>query len=217
MVGNLLYYRFLNPAVVAPDAFDIVAMAAGGALATPQRHALGAVAQLLQHAAAGKAFSGESQHLRVLNDYLEETHLKFRSWVLASYPSLSVFSPSPIFFHVPLRLTSTRKRGIEVKGIVSELEDSWLEKLPSGEKRGLLKEGCLKGTLGEKEGLDRGAGAQTGESGGLSISGQGRRKGCCMRGECWPAPLSHMLFLWRQEVHLPSLPGARARRALCDG
>ncbi|XP_006895969.1 PREDICTED: ras GTPase-activating-like protein IQGAP3 [Elephantulus edwardii] len=81
VVGNLLYYRFLNPAVVAPDAFDIVAMAAGGALATPQRHALGAVAQLLQHAAAGKAFSEESQHLRVLNNYLEETHLKFRNFV----------------------------------------------------------------------------------------------------------------------------------------
>uniref|UniRef100_A0A8C4MMT1 IQ motif containing GTPase activating protein 3 n=1 Tax=Equus asinus asinus TaxID=83772 RepID=A0A8C4MMT1_EQUAS len=45
------------------------------------RHALGAVAQLLQHAAAGKAFSGESQHLRVLNDYLEETHLKFRRFI----------------------------------------------------------------------------------------------------------------------------------------
>ncbi|KAK2502485.1 hypothetical protein MC885_019073 [Smutsia gigantea] len=81
VVGNLLYYRFLNPAVVAPDAFDIVAMAAGGALAAPQRHALGAVAQLLQHAAAGKAFSGESRHLRVLNDYLEETHLKFRRFI----------------------------------------------------------------------------------------------------------------------------------------
>ncbi|XP_051714502.2 ras GTPase-activating-like protein IQGAP3 isoform X3 [Oryctolagus cuniculus] len=81
VVGNLLYYRFLNPAVVAPDAFDIVAMAAGGALAAPQRHALGAVAQLLQHAAAGKAFSGENGHLRVLNDYLEETHHKFRKFV----------------------------------------------------------------------------------------------------------------------------------------
>uniref|UniRef100_A0A8D2AQP3 IQ motif containing GTPase activating protein 3 n=1 Tax=Sciurus vulgaris TaxID=55149 RepID=A0A8D2AQP3_SCIVU len=81
VVGNLLYYRFLNPAVVAPDAFDIVALAAGGALAAPQRHALGAIAQLLQHAAAGKAFSGESRHLRVLNDYLEETHLKFRKFI----------------------------------------------------------------------------------------------------------------------------------------
>ncbi|XP_036297872.1 ras GTPase-activating-like protein IQGAP3 isoform X1 [Pipistrellus kuhlii] len=81
VVGNLLYYRFLNPAVVAPDAFDIVAMAAGGALAAPQRHTLGAVAQLLQHAAAGKTFSGESRHLQVLNDYLEETHSKFRRFV----------------------------------------------------------------------------------------------------------------------------------------
>ncbi|XP_019663242.1 ras GTPase-activating-like protein IQGAP3 isoform X2 [Ailuropoda melanoleuca] len=81
VVGNLLYYRFLNPAIVAPDAFDIVAVAAGGALATSQRHALGAVAQVLQHAATGKAFSGESQHLQVLNDYLEETHLKFRRFL----------------------------------------------------------------------------------------------------------------------------------------
>lgn len=81
VVGNLLYYRFLNPAVVAPDAFDIVAMAAGSTLAAPQRHALGAVAQLLQHAAAGQIFSGESRHLRVLNDYLEDLHLKFRKFI----------------------------------------------------------------------------------------------------------------------------------------
>ncbi|KAL1778167.1 ras GTPase-activating IQGAP3 isoform X1 [Sigmodon hispidus] len=81
VVGNLLYYRFLNPAIVAPDAFDIVTMAAGSTMAAPQRHALGAVAQLLQHAAAGKIFSGESQHLRVLNDYLEDMHLKFRKFM----------------------------------------------------------------------------------------------------------------------------------------
>lgn len=81
VVGNLLYYRFLNPAVVAPDAFDIVAMAAGSSLAAPQRHALGAVAQLLQHAAAGKVFSGESRHLRILNGYLEDLHHKFRKFI----------------------------------------------------------------------------------------------------------------------------------------
>uniref|UniRef100_G3WR35 IQ motif containing GTPase activating protein 3 n=1 Tax=Sarcophilus harrisii TaxID=9305 RepID=G3WR35_SARHA len=81
VVGNLLYYRFLNPAVVAPDAFDIVDLTAGGALTSSQRHVLGAVAQLLQHAAAGKPFSGENGHLRVLNSYLEETHLKFRKFI----------------------------------------------------------------------------------------------------------------------------------------
>lgn len=102
VVGNLLYYRFLNPAVVAPDAFDIVAMAAGGALAAPQRHALGAVAQVLQHAAAGKAFSRESQHLRVLNDYLEETHLKFRSWSRLPVPLCFLLLLFPSSFHRPL-------------------------------------------------------------------------------------------------------------------
>ncbi|XP_023569608.1 ras GTPase-activating-like protein IQGAP3 [Octodon degus] len=94
VVGNLLYYRFLNPAVVAPDAFDIVAMAAGGTVAAPQRHTLGAIAQLLQHAAAGKTFSGESQHLRVLNDYLEETHLKFRKFI---YKACQVPEPEERF------------------------------------------------------------------------------------------------------------------------
>lgn len=110
VVGNLLYYRFLNPAVVAPDAFDIVAMAAGGALATPQRHTLGAVAQLLQLAAAGKTFSGESQHLQVLNDYLEQTHLKFRSGVLEP-----LFLPTPFFsssFISCFSLEPMRKRGM---------------------------------------------------------------------------------------------------------
>lgn len=106
VVGNLLYYRFLNPAVVAPDAFDIVAMAAGGALAAPQRHALGAVAQVLQHAAAGKAFPRESQHLRVLNDYLEETHLKFRSWPQLPVPLCFLFLLLfPSSFHRPLPFT----------------------------------------------------------------------------------------------------------------
>ncbi|XP_047559972.1 ras GTPase-activating-like protein IQGAP3 [Lutra lutra] len=81
VVGNLLYYRFLNPAVVAPDAFDVVAVAAGGALTPSQRHTLGAVAQVLQHTAAGKAFSGPSRHLRALNDYLQDTHIKFRRFV----------------------------------------------------------------------------------------------------------------------------------------
>ncbi|XP_015453832.1 ras GTPase-activating-like protein IQGAP3 [Pteropus alecto] len=81
VVGNLLYYRFLNPAVVAPDAFDVVAMAAGSMLTAPQRHTLGAVAQVLQRAAAGDTSSGDSRHLRVLSDYLEQTHLKFRRFV----------------------------------------------------------------------------------------------------------------------------------------
>ncbi|KAM4664022.1 ras GTPase-activating-like protein IQGAP3 [Discoglossus pictus] len=79
IVGNLLYYRFMNPAVVAPDAFDIVDISAGGALHPDQRRTLGSIAKVLQHAAANKMF--EDFHLGAVNQYLEETHFKFRKFI----------------------------------------------------------------------------------------------------------------------------------------
>ncbi|NXA56755.1 IQGA1 protein, partial [Nothocercus julius] len=84
IVGNLLYYRFMNPAVVAPDGFDIVDISAGVALHPDHRRNLGSIAKVLQHAAARKAFDGESAHLRVVNRYLEDTHEKFRWFISAA-------------------------------------------------------------------------------------------------------------------------------------
>lgn len=77
-MGHLLYYRFMNPAVVAPDGFAVVDVAAGAALHPEQRRSLGCIAKVLQHAAACKAFEGESAHLCRVNQYLEDTHHKFR-------------------------------------------------------------------------------------------------------------------------------------------
>ncbi|NXA59537.1 IQGA3 protein, partial [Mohoua ochrocephala] len=84
IVGNLLYYRFMNPAVVAPDGFDIVDMSAGAALHPDHRRSLGSIANVLQHAAARKAFEGESAHLCGVNQYLEDTHNKFRRFISAA-------------------------------------------------------------------------------------------------------------------------------------
>ncbi|XP_028565601.2 ras GTPase-activating-like protein IQGAP3 isoform X1 [Podarcis muralis] len=84
VVGNLLYYRFMNPAVVAPDGFDIVDVSAGVALHPDHRRNLGSIAKVLQHAAANQLFEGENSHLRVVNQYLEETHLKFRRFISAA-------------------------------------------------------------------------------------------------------------------------------------
>lgn len=78
-MGNLLYYRFMNPAVVAPDGFDIVDISAGVAIHPDHRRNLGSIANILQRAAANQLFEGENGHLRVVNRYLEETHQKFRS------------------------------------------------------------------------------------------------------------------------------------------
>ncbi|NXK51406.1 IQGA1 protein, partial [Chauna torquata] len=84
IVGNLLYYRFMNPAVVAPDGFDIVDISAGVTLHPDQRRSLGSIAKVLQHAAARKAFDGENAHLCGVNRYLEDTHSKFRRFISAA-------------------------------------------------------------------------------------------------------------------------------------
>ena len=54
VVGNLLYYRYMNPAIVAPDAFDVVEMGVEQQLGAEQRRNLGVIAKILQTAAAGK-------------------------------------------------------------------------------------------------------------------------------------------------------------------
>ncbi|KAM9313158.1 ras GTPase-activating-like protein IQGAP1 [Gastrophryne carolinensis] len=78
IVGNLLYYRYMNPAIVAPDAFDIIDLSAGGQLTTDQRRNLGSIAKMLQHAASNKMFLGDNAHLSIINEYLSQSYQKFR-------------------------------------------------------------------------------------------------------------------------------------------
>uniref|UniRef100_A0A8B9WVR2 IQ motif containing GTPase activating protein 2 n=1 Tax=Bos mutus grunniens TaxID=30521 RepID=A0A8B9WVR2_BOSMU len=80
IVGNLLYYRYMNPAIVAPDGFDIIDMTAGGQINSDQRRNLGSVAKVLQHAASNKLFEGENEHLSSMNSYLSETYQEFRKY-----------------------------------------------------------------------------------------------------------------------------------------
>ncbi|KAH0520484.1 Ras GTPase-activating-like protein IQGAP2, partial [Microtus ochrogaster] len=80
IVGNLLYYRYMNPAIVAPDGFDIIDMTAGGQINSDQRRNLGSVAKVLQHAASNKLFEGENEHLSSMNNYLSETYREFRKY-----------------------------------------------------------------------------------------------------------------------------------------
>uniref|UniRef100_A0A452RMY1 IQ motif containing GTPase activating protein 2 n=1 Tax=Ursus americanus TaxID=9643 RepID=A0A452RMY1_URSAM len=80
IVGNLLYYRYMNPAIVAPDGFDIIDMTAGGQINPDQRRNLGSVAKVLQHAASNKMFEGENEHLSSMNNYLAETYQEFRKY-----------------------------------------------------------------------------------------------------------------------------------------
>ncbi|XP_047216426.1 ras GTPase-activating-like protein IQGAP3 isoform X2 [Girardinichthys multiradiatus] len=81
IVSNLVYYRYMNPAIVAPDGFDVVDRAAGSTLQPEQRHVLGSIARMLQHAAANKHFHGDGYHVQALNQYITQTHSKFRKFL----------------------------------------------------------------------------------------------------------------------------------------
>uniref|UniRef100_A0A8C1Q1Y8 IQ motif containing GTPase activating protein 2 n=1 Tax=Cyprinus carpio TaxID=7962 RepID=A0A8C1Q1Y8_CYPCA len=84
IVGTLLYYRYMNPAIVAPDGFDIIDMTAGGQVHTEQRRNLASVAKMLQHAAANKLFEDESDHLTPMNSYISQTYQRFRGFFQAA-------------------------------------------------------------------------------------------------------------------------------------
>ena len=64
IVGNLIYYRYINSAIVAPDAFDIIDVTAHKGLTNDQRRNLGSVAKILQFAASNK---GVSDNMFVVN------------------------------------------------------------------------------------------------------------------------------------------------------
>ena len=54
----------MNPAIVAPDAFDIIDMGVEKrVLESDQRRNLGAIAKVLQHAAAGKLVKEKCAYL----------------------------------------------------------------------------------------------------------------------------------------------------------
>ncbi|OWF47735.1 ras GTPase-activating-like protein IQGAP1 isoform X2 [Mizuhopecten yessoensis] len=82
IVGNLLYYRYINSAIVAPDAFDIINVGADKQLTNDQRRNLGSVAKILQFAAANKGFGGESAYLSSMNSYIREAHEKFKHYCM---------------------------------------------------------------------------------------------------------------------------------------
>ncbi|XP_048583306.1 ras GTPase-activating-like protein IQGAP1 isoform X2 [Nematostella vectensis] len=82
VVGNLVYYRYMNPAIVAPDAFDIVSISVERGLQPEQRRNLGTIAKLLQFAASNKMYADENAHLSELNGYIAEAHKKFKKFFL---------------------------------------------------------------------------------------------------------------------------------------
>ncbi|XP_046426455.1 ras GTPase-activating-like protein IQGAP1 [Neodiprion fabricii] len=80
VVGNLVYYHFINAAIVAPDAFDIITLPVDRSLSNDQRRNLASIAKILQFAASKKGFGEEAMHLVCLNPFIIECHEKFKKF-----------------------------------------------------------------------------------------------------------------------------------------
>ena len=80
VVGNLVYYRYVNPTIVAPERFDILDKKCDQNLNNDQRRNLGSIAKILQFAASKKGFGEESEHLMCLNPFIIECHDKFKNF-----------------------------------------------------------------------------------------------------------------------------------------
>ena len=80
VIGNFIYYRYINSAIVAPDSFDIIEVSASKGLSNEQRRNLGSIAKILQFSASNKGFGSDCPHLVCMNKYIMEAHGRFKEY-----------------------------------------------------------------------------------------------------------------------------------------
>eukprot|EP00049_Salpingoeca_infusionum_P017332 m.352578 g.352578 ORF g.352578 m.352578 type:complete len:1576 (+) comp16555_c0_seq1:753-5480(+) len=84
VLGNVLYYRFINPAVVAPEAFGVVEAERGASFTQAQRRNLGSISKLLQFAASAseELLADNPEEHSPVQQFVSSGWLKFRQYFL---------------------------------------------------------------------------------------------------------------------------------------
>ncbi|KAI8810415.1 hypothetical protein BJ742DRAFT_747546 [Cladochytrium replicatum] len=77
IIGNLIYYRYMNPAIVAPEAFDVIE----SNITPTQRKNLAEVAKMLHQISVNKQFNQDDQS-EAMNAYLSKSAKTFGSFFL---------------------------------------------------------------------------------------------------------------------------------------
>ncbi|GAA6050880.1 hypothetical protein JCM3770_005753 [Rhodotorula araucariae] len=77
VAGHVVYYRYLYPAILAPETYGIVE----GVVPEIQRQNLGEVAKLLHQISIGRLFEQEEAHLRSMNEFVKASWASFRHWL----------------------------------------------------------------------------------------------------------------------------------------
>nr|CAG8474586.1 11600_t:CDS:10 [Entrophospora candida] len=66
VIGHLIYYRYLNPAIVAPEGFDIIETV----VSPMQRKNLAEISKMLNQISVGRLFDDDNMYLQPLNEYV---------------------------------------------------------------------------------------------------------------------------------------------------
>ncbi|KAI3643911.1 hypothetical protein MP228_010075 [Amoeboaphelidium protococcarum] len=73
VIGNLVYYRYMNPAIVAPEGFDVIEQ-----LVSPlQRKNLAEISKCLQQVSNNRPYDNENAFMNSLNPYIKTASVKF--------------------------------------------------------------------------------------------------------------------------------------------
>ncbi|OCB84496.1 hypothetical protein A7U60_g8482 [Sanghuangporus baumii] len=76
-LARLVFYRYINPAIVAPETFDIVP----NTIDIASRKNLAQISKMLTQIASGKEFGEEDPCLHPLDKYVAEASKQLRTWV----------------------------------------------------------------------------------------------------------------------------------------
>jgi GTPase-activator protein for Ras-like GTPase len=77
IVGNLIYYRYINPAIVAPEAFDVIDTSVSPA----QRKNLAEVAKTLHQIQVSRTAAGSNEASASLNDFILTSTKSFSHFI----------------------------------------------------------------------------------------------------------------------------------------
>ncbi|KAJ7638716.1 hypothetical protein FB45DRAFT_409849 [Roridomyces roridus] len=77
-VGRLVYYRYINPAIVTPETFDIVPKT----IDTQARKNLDQISRVLTQIATGSEFDNDSPKYHPINPYVKQAIEEMTAWLL---------------------------------------------------------------------------------------------------------------------------------------
>lgn len=77
LLGYIIYYRFMNPAIVSPDDYEMASQ-----LTLTKRVNLVTVSKILSNITTNKPLDGNTKEVHRINEYIKESSQKFRQFLI---------------------------------------------------------------------------------------------------------------------------------------